>query len=104
MIFCYSSLYNTSNYSPHHSRMVTAALKQSSGLSKIGHISPKVSYVLFVRIWDTFKTYMGIWDIGNPLGGHECLFEPRSEKTGLRGFRPGPTQTMLYSHMRWLEA
>ena len=31
-------------------------------------------------------------------------FEPRSEKTGLRGFRPGPTQTGLYSHTRWLEA
>ena len=30
--------------------------------------------------------------------------EPRSEKTGLRGFRPGPTQTGLYSHRRWLEA
>ena len=26
--------------------------------------------------------------------------EPRSEKTGLRGFRPGPTQTGLYSHRR----
>ena len=32
------------------------------------------------------------------------LYEPRSEKTGLRGFRPGPTQTRLYSHRRWLEA
>ena len=29
--------------------------------------------------------------------------EPRSEKTGLRGFRPGPTQIGLYSHKRWLE-
>ena len=29
---------------------------------------------------------------------------PRSEKTGLRGFRPGLTQTGLYSHRRWLEA
>ena len=33
-----------------------------------------------------------------------ALFEPRSEKTGLRGFRPGPTQTGLYNHRRWLEA
>ena len=31
-------------------------------------------------------------------------YEPRCEKTGLRGFRPGPTQTVLYSHRRWLEA
>ena len=29
--------------------------------------------------------------------------EPRCEKTGLQGFRPGPTQTGLYSHRRWLE-
>ena len=26
-----------------------------------------------------------------------------NEKTGLLGFRPGPTQTGLYSHRRWLE-
>ena len=32
------------------------------------------------------------------------FLEPRSEKTGLRGFRPGPTQTGLYSYERWLEA
>ena len=31
-------------------------------------------------------------------------FEPRYEKTGILGFRPGPTQTRLYSHKRWLEA
>ena len=34
----------------------------------------------------------------------QLIFEPRSEKTGLRGFRPGLTQTGLYSHRRWLEA
>ena len=35
-----------------------------------------------------------------------CLesFEPRCEKTGLRGYRPGPTQTGLYNQSRWLEA
>ena len=31
-------------------------------------------------------------------------YEPRCEKTGLRGFRPGPTQTGLYKHTRLLEA
>ena len=31
-------------------------------------------------------------------------FEPHHEKTCLWGFRPGPTQTKLYSHRRWLEA
>ena len=30
--------------------------------------------------------------------------EPRSEKTGLRGFRPSRTQTRLYSYRKWLEA
>ena len=29
--------------------------------------------------------------------------EPRCEKTGLRGFRTGPTQTGLYSNRRGLE-
>ena len=32
------------------------------------------------------------------------IFEARCEKTGLRGFCPGPTQTRLYSYRRWLEA
>ena len=32
------------------------------------------------------------------------VFEPRCEKTGLRGFRPSPTQTELYSHRRWLKS
>ena len=29
---------------------------------------------------------------------------PCCEKIGLRGLRPGPTQTRLYNHTRWLEA
>ena len=40
------------------------------------------------------------WDIC----GTVVKYEPRCEKTGLRGFRPGPTQTRLYNHTRWLEA
>ena len=28
------------------------------------------------------------------------LSAPRCEKTGIRGFRPGPKQTGLYSHRR----
>ena len=38
------------------------------------------------------------------LGYGVLLYEPHSEKTGLRGFRPGPTQIGLYSHRRYLEA
>ena len=32
------------------------------------------------------------------------MYEPVREKTNNLGFRPGPTQTGLYSHRRWLEA
>ena len=32
------------------------------------------------------------------------LTEPRREKTGPRGFRPGPTRTGLYSHREELES
>ena len=50
---------------------------------------------------DTDSTYINLWGTVNIY----CdLYEPRCEKTGLRGFRPGPTQTGLYSHRRWLEA
>ena len=34
----------------------------------------------------------------------QITYEPRSEKTGLRDFRLGLTQTRLYNHTRWLEA
>ena len=34
----------------------------------------------------------------------KLTYEPRCEKTGLRGFRPPPTQTRLNSYRRWLEA
>ena len=32
------------------------------------------------------------------------LHEPVHDKTNNLGFRPGPTQTGLYKHRRWLEA
>ena len=35
---------------------------------------------------------------------HMLKIEPRYDKTHVRGFRPSPTNTMLYSHRRWLEA
>ena len=38
------------------------------------------------------------------LNSPQRQYEPRREKTGLRDFRPGPTQTGLYSHRKWLEA
>ena len=38
------------------------------------------------------------------LGLVAILSEPLHEKTNNLGFRPGLTQTGLYSHRRWLEA
>ena len=35
---------------------------------------------------------------------HKVKNEPRCEKTGLRGFQPGPTQTRLNNYRRRLEA
>ena len=34
----------------------------------------------------------------------DIKFEPVREKTYNFGFRPGPTQTELHSHRKWLEA
>ena len=47
----------------------------------------------------TLLTHSGTYPIKGMF-----VYEPRSEKTGLRGFRPGPTQIRLYSYRRWLEA
>ena len=44
----------------------------------------------------TYREYLGFFL-------SVALYEPLCEKTSLRGFRPGPTQTGLYSHRRCLE-
>ena len=53
-----------------------------------------------------YHNFLKLWCFGSEvfLLPHAALFEPRRQKTGLRGFRPGPTQTGLYSHRRWPEA
>ena len=40
----------------------------------------------------------------NIIAAVSFKIEPRCKKTGLRGFRPGPTQTGLYSYRRCLGA
>ena len=40
----------------------------------------------------------GTFCVANTQSLISWAVEPRSEKTGLRGFRPGPTQTRLYKH------
>ena len=47
-------------------------------------------------IENAFNLMLGLLLVG--------AFEPRCEKTGLRGLRSGPTQTGLHSHITWLEA
>ena len=44
--------------------------------------------------------------LNNKVSSHFVYlpFEPRREKTGLRGFRPGPTQTGLYINRICLDA
>ena len=42
-------------------------------------------------------------EVVGKVGTCTVLNVPRCEKTGLQGFRPGPTQTGLYSHRRWIE-
>ena len=48
------------------------------------------------------KMYAMTWNLYDQ-NQNPVIDEPRCEKTGLRGFRPGPTQTGLYNHTRWLE-
>ena len=51
-------------------------------------------------------TYFSVIMFNVFLNSDHLVFvsEPRCEKTGLQGVRPGPTQTGLYSYRRWLEA
>ena len=58
-------------------------------------------YQLRTYQWWLISTEPLAWVI--PVYTKDEKIEPRSEKTGLRGFRPGLTQTRLYSHRRWLE-
>ena len=49
--------------------------------------------------WSSDLTYGRLSDIKlDRHHGQGVQNEPRCEKTGLRGFRPGPTQTGLYNH------
>ena len=54
-------------------------------------------YSHFLRICTFFHAKTIILSCTRPI-------EPHQEKTCLRGFRPGLTQTWLYNHRSWLEA
>ena len=52
-----------------------------------------------VELWEIcFTMLQKVPKAYNKVG--QKLHEPRCEKTGLRGFRPGTTKTGLYSHRR----
>ena len=58
---------------------------------------------LFIK--GLFGTDFNIKSYADSVEDFVCSsFEPRREKTGLRGFRPGPTQTGLYKLRKELEA
>ena len=51
------------------------------------------------------QTHHHVWKPLIDSSWHDTvIIEPRREKTGLRGFRPGPTQTGLYKLRKELEA
>ena len=50
------------------------------------------------------KTSKMLEDPTNMVSFVSVLIEPRHEKTDLREFRPGPTQTGLCTYRRWLDA
>ena len=61
--------------------------------------------VKVVRFNDPMNRILSHVGTEQPLPGSlSVLYEPRREKTGLRGFRPGPTQTGLYKLRKELEA
>ena len=57
----------------------------------------------FSRVEAHFSIILHCYPINSPFS-NLVTYEPRREKTGLRGFRPGPTQTGLYKLRKELEA
>ena len=88
---------------------------RSLDLLTIGSPGMKVFGVSPVNYSDSVGAFVWINMVSNKAFTAEVLnfldilnacfiYEPCCEKTSLRGFRPGPTQTRLYNHSRWLEA
>ena len=97
------------------SPIVSLSIKATSINSRILTCKKKVSFISAMFFFSFFKTgAVHVRYLCHPLiimvvvEAHIDNLVPRNgprcEKTGLWGFRPGPTQTRLYSHRRWLEA
>ena len=59
-----------------------------------------VNFFLFFFSSEIIVPFCIVVAMLDPVHHVETIFEPRREKTGLWGFRPGPTQTRLYGHRR----
>ena len=84
MVIC-SPAYNSKNMYGHNETLIT-------GLAIALIVRKEEKYVFF-----SYKKHLSVTF-------ESTVYEARYEKTGLRGFRPGPTQTGLCSHRRCLEA
>ena len=59
----------------------------------------------YLRFAQIVLSAVAVWSpLGKELLTQFTVYGPRYEKTGLRGFLPGPTQTGLYSHRICLDA
>ena len=76
-----------------------ACLKEEVAENTFFDTELSASRIFGPRIDFPLSIIKGIKDLTDSI-----KYESRTEKTGLRGFRPCPTQTGLCSHRRWLEA
>ena len=79
------------------------AATKSLGLRKFRNLPEYDIMGLYVNDCLSGMFFVVCFDTAQPV--HLCClmlrsYEPRSEKTGLQGLRPGLTQTRLYSHRR----
>ena len=59
---------------------------------------------ILMAVFYARTSLLEILGVYNKVTGFVSPYEPRCEKTGLRGFRPGLTQTGLCNHLIRLEA
>ena len=104
-LFCLHNIcINFSMKSPIYMYMYLGVAKLSFVITKAHNGFFSMEQGLFVQIYRFFPQQLNQdCPCLQPHPFRFPLYEPCCEKTGLRGFRPGPTQTGLCSH-RWLEA
>ena len=68
------------------------------GQKQLTALQAKLHYMKIVSELKTFGSR--VFMVTLLVGSVAALYEPRCEKTGLRGFEPGRIQTGLHSHRR----